>query len=45
MSVRRIIATATLLTLLVGMLALNGCNTWKGMGKDVEKTGEAIQGD
>lgn len=45
MSVRKIIATVTLLTLLVGMFALNGCNTWKGMGKDVEKTGEAIQGD
>jgi len=29
----------------VGMLSMAGCNTWKGAGKDVERTGEAMQGD
>jgi predicted small secreted protein len=43
MNVRRIIKTSTLLTILVGIFALSGCNTWKGVGKDVEKTGEAMQ--
>jgi predicted small secreted protein len=23
--------------------ALSGCNTWRGAGKDVEKTGEKMQ--
>ena len=30
--------------LTVGGLALTGCETWRGMGKDVEKTGEGMQG-
>jgi predicted small secreted protein len=38
----RIIITALLLA---GMLSLVGCNTWKGAGKDVEKTGEVMQGE
>lgn len=45
MNARKLIMTATLLALLIGMFAMNGCNTWKGMGKDVEKTGDAMQGD
>jgi predicted small secreted protein len=44
MNVKRIIMTVTLLTLLVGMFSLNGCNTWKGAGKDVERGGEKMQG-
>jgi predicted small secreted protein len=44
MNVRKIIITVTLLTLFVGMFSLTGCNTWKGAGKDVEKTGESMQG-
>lgn len=40
----RIIITATLLALLVGMLSLSGCNTWRGAGKDVEKAGDSMQG-
>ena len=44
MNVRKIIMTVTLLTLLVGMLSLDGCNTWKGAGKDVERGGEKMQG-
>ena len=33
------------LLLAVGTLAMAGCNTWKGAGKDVERTGESMQGD
>jgi predicted small secreted protein len=33
----------TLWALLAGVLAFSGCNTWHGAGKDVEKTGEAMQ--
>jgi len=29
----------------VGIITLGGCNTWEGVGKDVERTGEKIQGD
>lgn len=29
----------------IALTALSACNTWKGVGKDVERTGEAIQGD
>jgi entericidin B len=32
-----------LLMLIVLTVALAGCNTMHGMGKDVEKAGEAIQ--
>ena len=31
------------ITLVVAMLVLAGCNTVAGVGKDVEKAGEAIQ--
>ena len=31
------------ITLMVAMLVLAGCNTVAGVGKDVEKAGEAIQ--
>jgi predicted small secreted protein len=34
----------SVLSLVIGLVSLNGCNTWKGAGKDVEKTGEAMQG-
>jgi predicted small secreted protein len=44
MKLRKILMTVTLLTLLVGMISLNGCNTWKGAGKDVTNTGDAMQG-
>ena len=37
---KRVIATTVLGTLL---LALTGCNTVAGAGKDVERTGEKIQ--
>ncbi|QJE73311.1 entericidin A/B family lipoprotein [Aerophototrophica crusticola] len=32
------------LILLSGLLALSACNTVSGIGKDIEKAGEAIQG-
>jgi len=41
-------AFATVLILLaIGActLSMSGCNTWKGAGKDVERTGEAMQGE
>ncbi len=42
-SVLSIIAIAALL---IGFTSLTaGCNTWKGAGKDVERTGEAMQGE
>jgi predicted small secreted protein len=31
------------MTLMVAVLVLAGCNTVAGVGKDVEKAGEAIQ--
>ena len=37
------IVTAALLMVLTSMVFLTGCNTWKGLGRDVEKTGEAMQ--
>ena len=39
------IVVVMLLALLAGTLWLSGCNTWAGAGKDVQKTGEAMQGD
>jgi predicted small secreted protein len=44
MKARIIIVTVTLLVLVVSLLALTSCNTWKGAGKDVEKTGDSMQG-
>lgn len=32
-----------ILTLVVWAVVMAGCNTMQGFGKDVEKTGEAIQ--
>ena len=44
MNTRKGIITVVLLALLAGLLATSGCNTWRGAGKDVEKTGDAMQG-
>ena len=35
--------TVVALALIAGVLAASACNTWHGAGKDVEKTGEAMQ--
>ena len=40
----RIIVMVTLLALLTSAFCLTSCNTWKGAGKDVERTGEKMQG-
>ena len=31
------------LTLVGGLFLMSGCETWKGAGKDVQKTGESMQ--
>ena len=36
--------TGILVALLAGILATSACNTWRGAGKDVERTGEKMQG-
>lgn len=36
---------ALLLTILLGMFVFEGCNTWKGAGKDIERGGEKMQGE
>lgn len=41
---QRVFTLLALLGLLAGGLILNGCNTWHGAGKDVERAGEKIQG-
>jgi predicted small secreted protein len=43
MRLRMILMTALLLPVLLAPLCLTGCNTWEGFGKDVERTGEAMQ--
>ncbi len=32
-----------LIVLLLSLLLVTGCNTWRGFGQDLEKAGEAIQ--
>lgn len=34
-----------ILGLFAFVLVLGGCNTMKGVGKDIERTGEKIQGE
>lgn len=38
------VLSVSVLSLAVGALLLSGCGTWGGLGKDVERTGDAIQG-
>jgi predicted small secreted protein len=44
MNTKRLI-TRALFVIVLTLLFLGGCNTWKGMGKDIERTGENIQDD
>ena len=44
MKVRIIIVVVALLTLLTSAFCLTGCNTWKGAGEDISRTGEKMQG-
>lgn len=43
MKMRTITVAVTLLIVLTSIFFLNGCNTWNGLGKDVERTGEKTQ--
>ena len=45
MKVRTIVVTLCLLALLLGALSLSACNTWNGVGRDIERTGENMQGN
>ena len=40
--VRRVLFCVLALSVLV--LIVSGCNTWAGVGKDVQRSGEAIEG-
>ncbi len=42
---RRVVLIAAALAALLSLLTLPGCYTLDGFGKDIEKTGEAIQDD
>lgn len=44
-NLRRTIVKTLVCTLAIAALAAVGCNTVKGVGKDVEGAGKAIQGD
>lgn len=44
-TLRRNIVKGLVCTLTVAALAITGCNTVKGVGKDVEGAGKAIQGE
>ena len=35
--------SVALLAIGLAMVVLNGCNTWHGAGKDVERAGEKMQ--
>ena len=43
-SLAHAVLSVTLLSLAVGALLLTGCGTWRGLGKDVSKTGDAMSG-
>jgi predicted small secreted protein len=43
MKTRSIIIVTALLMFLTSALFLTGCNTWDGLGKDIETTGESMQ--
>ena len=37
-------ALCCVLVMAVIMFVLSGCNTWSGVGKDIQRSGEAIEG-
>ena len=41
---KTILKTALIVSLVGAAAACVGCNTWHGAGKDVQKTGENMQG-
>lgn len=42
---KRTFIIVAVLGLIVGSLLMSGCNTWEGVGEDVENVGENIQGE
>jgi predicted small secreted protein len=42
-NMRRLLGTAVILIVIGMLLFTAGCNTWKGMGKDVEGVGDKMQ--
>ena len=40
---KKLISTAVISVLSLSLFALSGCNTVKGAGKDISKTGKAIE--
>lgn len=44
-TIHRTLGALGALAVVICLTSLSGCNTWKGVGKDVERTGEAMQGD
>lgn len=44
-TVRYRLVRVAVCTIAVAMLGVSGCNTVKGVGKDVESAGKAIQGE
>lgn len=45
MNMRLIMIATAAIALLVGTFSLSGCNTWDGLGKDIERGGEKMQDD
>jgi len=43
-SITRVIVSVCLVSMSAGALALTGCDTWHGLGKDIGKTGDAMAG-
>ena len=39
------LGTRGVFALMISHISFNGCNTWKIAGNDIERTGEAMQGD
>ena len=37
------IKTLSLLSLMIGLFTLSGCNTFEGVGKDLQKAGSSIE--
>lgn len=43
-SITRAIVLVSLVSMAAGALLLTGCETWHGLGKDIENTGDSMQG-
>ena len=43
MNKQRLLLVLSLLLISGAMLLLSGCNTWRGLGQDIEGTGDSMQ--